>query len=87
MFLALAFLVAVFNLLGLVMVMSASSVVALDTYGSSWCTWCARRCGRPSAPGSWCCRPGRLPPLAALVDPAAHRFAALLAVVLCPGWA
>ncbi len=36
MFLALAFLVAVFNLLGLVMVMSASSVVALDTYGSSW---------------------------------------------------
>jgi cell division protein FtsW len=36
MFLALAFLVAVFNLLGLVMVMSASSVVALDDYGSSW---------------------------------------------------
>jgi cell division protein FtsW len=36
MFLALAFLVAVFNLLGLVMVMSASSVVALDQYGSSW---------------------------------------------------
>jgi cell division protein FtsW len=36
MFLALAFLVAVFNLLGLVMVMSASSVVALDEYGSSW---------------------------------------------------
>ena len=36
MFLALAFLVAVFNLLGLVMVMSASSVVALDAYGSSW---------------------------------------------------
>jgi cell division protein FtsW len=35
-FLALAFLVAVFNLLGLVMVMSASSVVALDEYGSSW---------------------------------------------------
>jgi cell division protein FtsW len=28
--------VAVFNLLGLVMVMSASSVVALDEYGSSW---------------------------------------------------
>jgi cell division protein FtsW len=36
MFLALGFLVAVFNLLGLVMVMSASSVVALDEYGSSW---------------------------------------------------
>ena len=36
MFLALAFLVAVFNLLGLVMVLSASSVVALDDYGSSW---------------------------------------------------
>jgi cell division protein FtsW len=36
MFLALAFLVAVFNLLGLVMVMSASSVVALDDHGSSW---------------------------------------------------
>jgi cell division protein FtsW len=36
MFLALAFLVTVFNLLGLVMVMSASSVVALDEYGSSW---------------------------------------------------
>jgi cell division protein FtsW len=36
MFLALAFLVAVFNLLGLVMVMSASSVVALGDYGSSW---------------------------------------------------
>jgi cell division protein FtsW len=35
-YLALAFLVAVFNLLGLVMVMSASSVVALDEYGSSW---------------------------------------------------
>jgi cell division protein FtsW len=35
-FLALAFLIAVFNLLGLVMVMSASSVVALDEYGSSW---------------------------------------------------
>jgi cell division protein FtsW len=33
---ALAFLVVVFNLLGLVMVMSASSVVALDEYGSSW---------------------------------------------------
>jgi cell division protein FtsW len=33
---ALAFLIAVFNLLGLVMVMSASSVVALDEYGSSW---------------------------------------------------
>jgi len=35
-FVALAFLIAVFNLLGLVMVMSASSVVALDDYGSSW---------------------------------------------------
>jgi cell division protein FtsW len=35
-FVALAFLVTVFNLLGLVMVMSASSVVALDEYGSSW---------------------------------------------------
>jgi cell division protein FtsW len=33
---ALAFLITVFNLLGLVMVMSASSVVALDDYGSSW---------------------------------------------------
>jgi cell division protein FtsW len=36
MFVALAFLIAVFNLLGLVMVMSASSVVALDEHGSSW---------------------------------------------------
>jgi cell division protein FtsW len=36
MFLALAFLVAVFNLLGLVMVMSASSVAGLDDHGSSW---------------------------------------------------
>jgi cell division protein FtsW len=36
MFVALAFLIAVFNLLGLVMVMSASSVIALDEYGSSW---------------------------------------------------
>ena len=36
MFVALAFLIAVFNLLGLVMVMSASSVVALDEYGSTW---------------------------------------------------
>jgi len=36
MFLGLAFLVAVFNLLGLVMVLSASSVVALDEHGSSW---------------------------------------------------
>jgi cell division protein FtsW len=36
MFLALAFLITVFNLLGLVMVMSASSVIALDEYGSSW---------------------------------------------------
>jgi cell division protein FtsW len=35
-YLALAFLIVVFNLLGLVMVMSASSVVALDEYGSSW---------------------------------------------------
>jgi cell division protein FtsW len=35
-FVALAFLVAVFNLLGLVMVMSASSVIALDEYGSAW---------------------------------------------------
>jgi cell division protein FtsW len=35
-YLALAFLIAVFNLLGLVMVMSASSVAALDEYGSSW---------------------------------------------------
>src|SRR5688572_5720716 len=35
-FVALAFLITVFNLLGLVMVMSASSVVALDDYGSSW---------------------------------------------------
>lgn len=36
MFLGLAFLVAVLNLLGLVMVLSASSVVALDEHGSSW---------------------------------------------------
>ncbi|HEY3140355.1 MAG TPA: putative lipid II flippase FtsW [Acidimicrobiales bacterium] len=36
MFLGIAFLVAVFNLLGLVMVLSASSVAALDQYGSSW---------------------------------------------------
>ncbi len=35
-FLALAFLIAVFNLLGLVMVMSASSVIALDAFGSAW---------------------------------------------------
>jgi cell division protein FtsW len=35
-YLALAFLIVVFNLLGLVMVMSASSVVALDEFGSSW---------------------------------------------------
>jgi cell division protein FtsW len=42
MFLAFAFLVAVFNLLGLVMVMSASSVVALDDYGSSW-YWVTRQ--------------------------------------------
>jgi cell division protein FtsW len=35
-YVALAFLVTVFNLLGLVMVMSASSVVARDQYGSSW---------------------------------------------------
>lgn len=36
MFLGVAFLVAVFSLLGLVMVLSASSVVAYDDYGSSW---------------------------------------------------
>jgi len=36
MFMALAFLIAVFNLFGLVMVMSASSVVALDEFGSPW---------------------------------------------------
>jgi cell division protein FtsW len=36
MFLGIAFLVVVFNLLGLVMVLSASSVVALDEHGSSW---------------------------------------------------
>jgi cell division protein FtsW (lipid II flippase) len=36
MFLGIAFLVAVFNLLGLVMVLSASSVKALDEHGSSW---------------------------------------------------
>jgi cell division protein FtsW len=35
-FVGIAFLVAVFNLLGLVMVLSASSVLALDEYGSSW---------------------------------------------------
>jgi cell division protein FtsW len=35
-YLGLAFLVAVFNLLGLVMVMSASSVVARDDFGSAW---------------------------------------------------
>ena len=35
-YLGLAFLVAVFNLLGLVMVMSASSVVARDDHGSAW---------------------------------------------------
>ena len=35
-YVALAFLMTVFNLLGLVMVMSASSVVALDEHGSSW---------------------------------------------------
>ncbi|MGH9005941.1 MAG: FtsW/RodA/SpoVE family cell cycle protein, partial [Acidimicrobiia bacterium] len=35
-FLGLAFLIAVFNLLGLVMVMSASSEVARDDYGSAW---------------------------------------------------
>jgi cell division protein FtsW len=35
-FLALGFLIAVFILLGLVMVMSASSVVSLDEYGSPW---------------------------------------------------
>jgi cell division protein FtsW len=36
MFLGIAFLVAVLCLLGLVMVLSASSVVALDAHGSSW---------------------------------------------------
>ncbi|HEX6235963.1 MAG TPA: putative lipid II flippase FtsW [Acidimicrobiales bacterium] len=36
MFLALGFLIAVVMLLGLVMVMSASSVVALDEFGSPW---------------------------------------------------
>lgn len=36
MFLGIAFLVAVLNLLGLVMVLSASSAYALDRYGSSW---------------------------------------------------
>ena len=35
-FLGITFLVVVFNLLGLVMVLSASSVVALDRHGSSW---------------------------------------------------
>jgi cell division protein FtsW len=35
-YLTAAFLVAVFNLLGLVMVMSASSVVARDEHGSAW---------------------------------------------------
>ncbi|MFO7280627.1 MAG: putative lipid II flippase FtsW [Thermoanaerobacterales bacterium] len=35
-FVALAFLIVVFNLFGLVMVMSASSVVALDEHGSTW---------------------------------------------------
>jgi cell division protein FtsW len=35
-YLGLGFLIAVFNLLGLVMVMSASSVVARDAYGSAW---------------------------------------------------
>ena len=36
MFLGIAFLVAVLNLFGLVMVLSASSAYALDRYGSSW---------------------------------------------------
>jgi cell division protein FtsW len=36
MFVGIAFLVGVFNLFGLVMVLSASSVVALDEYGSTW---------------------------------------------------
>jgi cell division protein FtsW len=36
MFLGITFLVVVFNLLGLVMVLSASSVKALDEHGSSW---------------------------------------------------
>jgi cell division protein FtsW len=35
-FVGIVFLVAVFNLLGLVMVLSASSVLAHDTHGSSW---------------------------------------------------
>ncbi|MGH9212018.1 MAG: putative lipid II flippase FtsW [Acidimicrobiales bacterium] len=35
-FLGITFLVVVFNLLGLVMVLSASSVTAYDEYGSSW---------------------------------------------------
>lgn len=35
-FIGIVCLVAVFNLLGLVMVLSASSVLALDTHGSSW---------------------------------------------------
>lgn len=35
-FLGIAFLIAVLNLLGLVMVMSASSVLAHDAHGSSW---------------------------------------------------
>jgi len=36
MFLGIAFLVAVLNLFGLVMVLSASSAMALDRYGTSW---------------------------------------------------
>ena len=36
MFLGIAFLIAVLNLLGLVMVLSASSAIALRDYGSSW---------------------------------------------------
>jgi cell division protein FtsW len=36
MFLGIAFLIAVLNLLGLVMVMSASSAMALDRYGTLW---------------------------------------------------
>jgi cell division protein FtsW len=35
-FLGITFLVVVFNLLGLVMVLSASSVVAIDRHGSAW---------------------------------------------------
>jgi cell division protein FtsW len=47
-YLTAAFLVAVFNLLGLVMVMSASSVVARDQYGSAW-YFVARQAGWAAA--------------------------------------